>query len=42
MPTAGKKVADEFYIHLSAVEEVEDTAIREALNVGLSSGRVVR
>ena len=38
MPTAGKKVVDEFYVHLSAVEEVEDTAIRAAIELAIGHG----
>lgn len=37
MPTAGKKVVDEFYVHLSAVEEVEDTAIRAAIELAIGA-----
>ncbi len=31
MATPGKKVVDEFYIHLSAVEEIQDASARQAI-----------
>ena len=37
MPTAGKKVVDEFYIHLSAAGEVEDSQTRQAIEQAISA-----
>lgn len=37
MPTAGKKVVDEFYVHLSAAGEVEDSQTRQAIEQAISA-----
>lgn len=37
MPSAGKKVVDEFYVHLSAAGEIEDSQTRQAIEQAIGA-----